>query len=67
MTDAVSFRPDLPIQVTPELTLGGQLKTGQLGSLQNRPTGVAQDVILFIPLSLDRASLFWFSNSSAHI
>jgi len=26
--------------------LGGQLKTGQLGSLQNRPTGVAQDVIL---------------------
>jgi hypothetical protein len=33
------------------------LKTGQLGSLQNRPTGVAQDVILFILLSLDRASL----------
>jgi hypothetical protein len=27
-------------------SLGGQLKTGQLGSLQNRPTDVAQDVIL---------------------
>jgi hypothetical protein len=29
--------------------LEGQLKTGQLGSLQNRPTGVAQDVILIYP------------------
>ena len=47
--------------------LGGQLKTGQLGSLQNRPTGVAQDVILFIPFSPDQASPFSFSNSSAHI
>jgi len=48
-------------------SLGGQLKTGQLGSLQNRPTGAAQDVILFIPLSPDQASPFLFSNSSAHI
>ena len=47
--------------------LGGQMKTGQLGSLQNRPTDVAQDVILFIPLSLDQASLFWFSSSAVRI
>jgi len=47
--------------------LGGQLKTGQRGSLQNRPTGVAQDVILFIPLSLDRASLIWSSSSAVRI
>ena len=26
------------------LVLGGQLKTGQLGSLQNRPTDVAWDL-----------------------
>jgi len=49
------------------ILLGGQVKTGQRGSLQNRPTGVAQDAILFIPLSLGRASLFWSSNSAVRI
>ena len=47
--------------------LGGQCKTGHTGSLQNRPYEMARDVILFIPLSPDQASPFWFSNSSAHI
>jgi hypothetical protein len=49
--------------------LGGQCKTGHAGSLQNRPCEMARDVILilFIPLSPDQASLFWFSNSSVHI
>jgi hypothetical protein len=47
--------------------LGGQLKTGQLGSLQNRPTDVAQDQGSFIPFCPDRASLFWFSSSAARI
>ena len=47
--------------------LGGQCKTGHAGSLQNRPYEMARDVILFILLSPDQASLFWFSNSAAHI
>jgi len=47
--------------------LGGQCKTGHAGSLQNRPYEMARDVILFNPLSPDPASLFWFSNSAAHI
>ena len=47
--------------------LGGQCKTGHAGSLQNRPYEMARDVILFIPFSPDQASLFWFSNSAAHI
>jgi YD repeat-containing protein len=38
--------------------LGGQCKTGHAGSLQNRPCEMARDVILFIPLSPDQASLF---------
>jgi hypothetical protein len=29
-----------PFRLMPDRTLGGQLKTGQQGSLQNRPTGV---------------------------
>jgi hypothetical protein len=37
------------------------------GSVQNRPYEMARDVILFIPLSPDQASLFWFSNSAARI
>jgi hypothetical protein len=28
---------------------------------------MARDVIFFIPLSPDQASLFWFCNSAAHI
>ena len=48
-------------------TLRGQCKTGHAGSLQNRPYEMARDVILFIPLSPDQASLFWFSNFLAHI
>ena len=47
--------------------LKGQCKTGHAGSLQNRPCEMARDVILFIPFSPDQASLFWFSNSAAHI
>jgi hypothetical protein len=45
----------------------GQCKTGHAGSLQNRPYEMARDVMLFIPLSPDQASMFWFSNSAAHI
>src|SRR5215468_4405637 len=44
--------------------LKGQSKTGHGWSLQNRPYGMARDVILFIPLFPDQASLFWFSSSA---
>jgi transcriptional regulator with XRE-family HTH domain len=40
------------------LLLKGQVKTGHVGSLQNRPYGMAQDVILSILFSLRQASLF---------
>jgi hypothetical protein len=43
------------------------VKTGQQGSLQDRPTDVAQDVILFILLSLDQGKLFWFSSFAVRI
>ena len=43
--------------------LGGRLKTGQLGSLQNRPTVWPRTWSLFIPFSPDQASPFWFSSS----
>jgi hypothetical protein len=61
MLPVVDFETDVRI------CLGGQCKTGHAGSLQNRPYEMARDVILFIPLSPDQASLFWFSNSAAHI
>jgi len=41
-----------------KLRLKGQVKTGHVGSLQNRPYGMAQDVILSILFSLRQASLF---------
>jgi hypothetical protein len=55
------------IQKVVRTPLGGQCKTGHAGSLQNRPYEMARDVMLFIPLSPDQASMFWFSNSAAHI
>jgi hypothetical protein len=53
--------------ISEHIILGGQCKTSHASSLQNRPCEMARDVILFIPLSADQASLFWFSNSAAHI
>ena len=47
--------------------LSGHCKSGHVWSLQNRPYEMARDVILFIPLSPDQASLFWFSSSAARI
>jgi hypothetical protein len=61
------IRQSLPPKMLSVESLGGQCKTGHAGSLQNRPCEKARDVVLFIPLSPDQASLFWFSNSSAHI
>jgi transposase-like protein len=47
--------------------LGGHLKTGQLGSLQKRPTVWPRTWSLFIPRSPDQASLFWFSSFAVRI
>ena len=44
--------------VPENVALGGQVKTGQLGSLQNRPTVWPRTSSLFILLSPDQASLF---------
>jgi len=47
--------------------LSGQGKSGHAWSLQNRPYGMARDVVLFILLSPDQASLFWFSSFAVRI
>ena len=56
-----------------EVRLRAALVYNQLGDTEPCPlpnhftANVAQDVILFIPLSLDQASLFWFSSSAVRI
>src|SRR5215469_6683364 len=49
------------------LNLKGRVKTGHAWSLQNRPTVWPRTWFLFIPLSPDQASPFWFSSSADRI
>jgi len=67
-TDPVRAQIDRAISTIlklPDLTLGGHLKSGQSGSLQNRPVERIQDSYIFTSSVIGLASFFPSESSSA--